>query len=82
MATPYDQAIDLLRRSAAPTAPAPAAMEPYLTKVRDGAYRVVDRDIDELRSHGLSEDEIFEQTVSTAVAAGLARLDAALRAVT
>jgi len=57
-------------------------MEPYLTKVRDGAYRVVDRDVDELRALGFSEDEMFEQTVSTAVAAGLTRLDAALRAVT
>ena len=56
-------------------------MEPYLEKVRRGAYRVTDEDIHELRATGFSEDEIFEQTVSAAVSEGLVRLDAALRAV-
>jgi len=39
---------------------------------------VTDGDVDELRAAGFSEDEIFEQTVSTAVAAGLERLEAGL----
>ena len=41
--------------------------------------RVTDRDVGELKNAGFSEDEIFEQTVSAATAAGLERLDAALR---
>jgi alkylhydroperoxidase family enzyme len=56
-------------------------MEPYLEKVRGGAYRVTDADVDELRAAGFSEDEIFEQTVSVAVSEGLVRLDAALRVI-
>ena len=78
MSTPYDESIERLRIAACPERPAPLAMQPYLDKVRDEAYRVVDRDIEELRKLGFSEDEIFEQTVSTAVAAGLGRLEAAL----
>jgi len=53
-------------------------MARYLEKVRLHAYKVTDRDIDELKSAGFSEDEIFEHTVSAATAAGLERLDAAL----
>ena len=48
--------------------------------MRRHAYRVADADVDALRAGGLSEDEIFELTVSTAVAAGLERLDAGLAA--
>lgn len=77
----HEEAIEGLRRAARPDRPAPAAMEPYLEKVRRGAYRVTDEDVDELRAAGFTEDEIFEQTVSAAVSEGLVRLDAALRAV-
>ena len=56
-------------------------MEPYLEKVRRGAYRVTVDDVHELRAAGFSEDEIFEQTVSAAVSEGFVRLDAAMRAV-
>jgi len=56
-------------------------MTAYLEKVRHGAYRVTDEDVDGLRADGFSEDEIFEQTVSVAVSEGLVRLDAALRVV-
>jgi alkylhydroperoxidase family enzyme len=48
--------------------------------VRRHAYRVTDGDVDELHAKGFSDEEIFEHTVATAVAAGLERLDAALRA--
>ena len=74
----HDAAIEVLRLAGRPDRPAPATMEPYLEKVRRGAYRVTDGDVDELRAAGFSEDEIFEQTVSAAVSEGLARLDAAL----
>jgi alkylhydroperoxidase family enzyme len=59
----------------------PDAIGPYLDKVRGGAWRVVDADVEEVRAAGLSEDEIFEHTVATAVETGLARLEAALRVV-
>jgi alkylhydroperoxidase family enzyme len=77
----HDEAIEALRLAAQPDRPAPAEMEPYLEKVRGGAYRVTDGDVDELRAAGFSEDEIFEQTVSVAVSEGLVRLDAALRVI-
>jgi alkylhydroperoxidase family enzyme len=76
----HEDAIEALRLAARPDRTAPAAMEPYLEKVRRDAYRVTDEDVDALRAAGFSEDEIFEQTVSAAVSEGLVRLDAALRA--
>lgn len=77
--TRYDALVGRLRDAAIPGRPAPAGMEAYLEKVRLHAYRVTDADVDHLRA-AYSEDEIFESTVSTAVAAGLERLDAALGA--
>ena len=65
------------RRARGP--PLPPAFDAYLEKVRDGAFRVTDEDVRELVDAGFSEDEIFEHTVATAVAAGLDRLDAGLR---
>jgi alkylhydroperoxidase family enzyme len=75
------RAVESLRAAARPDRPAPAALAPYLAKVRRNAYRVTDADVDGLRAAGFSEDEIFEHTVSAAVSEGLIRLDAALRAV-
>ena len=66
-----------LRNVVASSAPAPAEMAPYLEKVRDRAYAIVDRDIEALRASGFSEDAIFEQTVAVAIAEGLRRLDRA-----
>jgi len=54
------------------------ALEPYLDKVRRDATSVTDRDVEELVAAGVSGDEIFEQTVAAAVAAGLERLEAGL----
>jgi alkylhydroperoxidase family enzyme len=69
-------------RAVASTAPTHAeALESYLGKVRMRAYTVSDRDVDELRRAGVSEDEIFEATVSVACAEGLRRLDAASRVI-
>ena len=58
----------------------PDSFGPYLTKVRERAYTVTDGDVQALKDAGHSEDEIFELTVSAAVAAGLERLDAGMRA--
>ena len=76
----YDDLIASLREAAQPDRPAPPEFARYLEKVRTGAYRVTDRDVEELKAAGYSEDEIFEQTVSAAVAAGLAQLDAGIGA--
>jgi hypothetical protein len=66
-----------LRDVVAETPPAPPEMGPYLEKVRDRAYAVVDRDVDALKEAGFSEDAIFVQTVAVAIAEGLRRLDRA-----
>jgi len=78
--TRYDELIDDLREAAQPERPAPPEFAGYLDKVRRAAYTVTDGDVDELKAAGFSEDEIFEQTVSAAAAAGLERLEAGLRA--
>ena len=78
--TRYAELIGELRAAAQPDREAPPAFEAYLGKVRTGAYAVTDGDVEALKAAGYSEDEIFEQTVSAAVAAGLLRLDAGLRA--
>jgi alkylhydroperoxidase family enzyme len=51
----------------------------YLAKVRDRAYAVTDEDVHALKAAGVTEDEIFEQTVAAAVSEGLRRWDAAER---
>ena len=66
-----------LREVVAQSPPAPAQLHAYLSKVRDHAYAVVDRDIEELKEAGFTEDEIFVQTVTVAIAEGLRRLDRA-----
>lgn len=71
--------IDELRRIASDAGSPPEVMQPYLEKVRTGAYRVTDGDVDELKRAGVTEDEIFEATVAVAIAEGLRRLDAARR---
>jgi alkylhydroperoxidase family enzyme len=78
--TRYDDLIARLRAAALPERTPPSALRSYLETVRRHAYRVTDREVEELKAAGLSEDEIFEQTVAAAVAAGLERRDAALRA--
>ena len=63
-----------------PERQAPPEFATYVEKVRLHAYKVTDGDVQALKDAGYSEDEIFEHTVSTAVAAGLERLDAGLGA--
>jgi alkylhydroperoxidase family enzyme len=69
--------IEELRAVVASTAPAPEAMALYLRKVHERAYTITDADVDALKSAGLTEDEIFEQTVAAAIVEGLRRLDRA-----
>jgi alkylhydroperoxidase family enzyme len=76
----YDELISRLRQASQPDRPAPAEMLRYLEKVRLHAYKVTDRDVEELKEAGFTEDEIFEHTVSVAAAAGLGRIEAGLRA--
>jgi alkylhydroperoxidase family enzyme len=76
--TRYDELIRRLRDSALPERVPPSEMAGYLDKVRLHAYKVTDRDVEELKEAGFSEDEIFEHTISAAVAAGLERLDKGL----
>jgi alkylhydroperoxidase family enzyme len=78
--TRYDPLIERLREAARPDRPVPPEFATYLEKVRQHAYKVTDGDVQKLKDAGFSEDEIFEHTVSAAVAAGLARLEAGLAA--
>jgi hypothetical protein len=56
-------------------------MEGYLDRVRTRAYAITDADVQALRDAGISEDEVFEQTVAAAISEGLRRWDAAERAI-
>ena len=76
--TRYDPLVERLRQAAQPDREAPPELASYLDKVRLNAYKVTDQDVQALKDAGFSEDVIFEQTVSVAVAAGLKRLEAAL----
>ena len=69
--------IDELRASRDAAPPPAPALGGYLAKVRDRAYTITDADVEALEAAGVSEDEIFEQTVAAAVDEGLRRLDAA-----
>ena len=53
----------------------PEGFAPYLKKVALYAYKTTDRDIQNLKERGYSEDEIYELTVSAALGASLARYE-------
>jgi alkylhydroperoxidase family enzyme len=78
--TRYDSLVERLRRAAQPDREPLPELAAYLDKVRRNAYKVTDHDLQALKDAGYSEDVIFEQTVSVAVAAGLLRLEAGLEA--
>ena len=69
--------LEELRAVVRGTAPARPELEAYLEKVHRRAYTITDADVDALKAAGISEDEIFEQTVAAAISEGLYRLDAA-----
>ena len=76
--TRYDPLVERLREAAQPEREPPPELAAFLDKVRRNAYKVTGADVRALKDAGFSEDVIFEQTVSVAVAAGLDRLEAAL----
>jgi alkylhydroperoxidase family enzyme len=76
--TRYDHLVARLHAAAQPEGAVPAAAAAYVEKVRTGAYTVTDADVEALEAAGLSEDEIFELTVSTAVGVGVGRLEKGL----
>lgn len=69
--------LDALRANVANTAAPRPELAVYLEKVRTRAYSITDSDVEQLKAAGLSEDEIFEQTVAAAIGEGMRRLDAA-----
>jgi alkylhydroperoxidase family enzyme len=69
--------LDQLRANAAGLPKACPELAAYLEKVRERAYTITDAEVDQLKAAGVSEDEIFEQTVGVAIREGFRRLDAA-----
>jgi hypothetical protein len=59
----------------------PEALTPYVDKIGQHAYKIVDRDIEALRNAGYDDDQIFELTICAAAGAGFARLERGLKAV-
>jgi hypothetical protein len=72
-----EESIDQLRAVVPGTAPPRPELGRYLAQVRQQAYAITDADVEALKEAGVSEDEIFEQTVATAIGEGLRRLDVA-----
>ncbi|MGZ4335210.1 MAG: hypothetical protein ACXVRJ_13205 [Gaiellaceae bacterium] len=56
-------------------------LQAYLDKVRARAYEITDEDVQDVKDAGVSDDEIFEQTVAAAISEGLRRWDAAERVI-
>lgn len=52
----------------------PASLDAYVEKVSRHAYKVLDRDIEAMKTDSFSEDEIYELSVIAAFAAGEARV--------
>ena len=58
----------------------PEPLAGFVEKVTAEAYKIVDADVEWLRRAGYSEDAILEAVLSTAVGAGVARLEIGLNA--
>lgn len=69
-----------IRLAAAQGEKLPPELEGYVGKVADHSYAITDSDIEGLRRDGYTEDQIFELTLSSALGAGLRRLDIGLLA--
>lgn len=69
-----------VRKAASLAAELPPALAPYVQKVVKHAYKVTDEDMTSLHQAGFTDDQIFEVTVSTALGAGLLRLESGLSA--
>jgi len=72
-------ALEPAEREAIARGGGPDDLAPYLAKVHAHAYTVVDRDVDELRAAGRSEDALFEATLAAAVGEGLRRWETVQR---
>ncbi|MFZ0545275.1 MAG: hypothetical protein WAM60_07545 [Candidatus Promineifilaceae bacterium] len=62
------------------TQPLPPELIPYIDKVTNYAYKVTDRDVQQLKEAGYSEDAIFEITLCAGAGASLARLERGMMA--
>ena len=51
-----------------------AELLPFVEKVVQSPYKVVDRDIEQLKTLGYNEDQIYEMTIALALGAGTGRL--------
>ena len=71
-----------IRRAAFEGGAVPPAVDAYVTKVRECAYKVTDADIATIRAAGWDEEQIFELTIATALGAALRRQDRARAAMT
>lgn len=58
----------------------PEALGAYVDKVRRHAYKVIDRDVEDMRAAGYSDDQLFELTIATALGEARRKLDAGLKA--
>ena len=58
----------------------PADLNNYVDKVALHAYKVTDKDIQQLKEAGYSEDDILEVTLCAGIGASLARLERGLLA--
>ena len=57
----------------------PDNLQAYVDKVTHTPYKVMDEDIDSLKKHGYSEDQIYEITIATALGAAAGRLEKTLQ---
>jgi hypothetical protein len=62
------------------TQPLPPAIIAYVDKVVLHAYKITDRDVEQLKAAGYSEDAIFEITLCASVGASLARMERGMMA--
>jgi alkylhydroperoxidase family enzyme len=69
-----------VRRAAARGHSLPGEAQTYAEKVRRHAYKIVDKDVEDLRAAGWSEDQIFELTIAIAMGEGMSRWQHARRA--
>ena len=74
------QAAELGGRRSTKASEVPPELAVYVKKVALHAYKTTDEDIEALQNAGLSEDAIFEITLSAALGAGMARLEHGLAA--
>ena len=77
--TPGASTLD--ERSAAESAgPTETVADAYLEKVRHASYRIVEADIDGLKTAGLTEDAILELTLAAALGEATRNFDRSIRA--